>query len=598
MTHPLLLIPKAGGEDMPKIKLKQVRGEYHWGDKLFQADKIYDVDNRTAYYLIHNAKVAEEVQGEAENALPSFFEANGKTKIAMIRIGGIGDSLELASMASAVKRKYPDSHITLFVRDAKCHEIIKDNPVVDRVVLAGQVEWGTYVDAHILPKDYDIIYDSRYITKVIYKDEVKYAEDKKITDKRFQEWTDHFFAFPLYNNKISKKWGDTNRALALWTSNLKGGDEDLYMHLTPKDYDMTSLLHGEKYVTIHNGSDIARQTKQWYHEGWEQVVEYLNGKGYKVIQLGDKFEEKVKGAIDMTGKTSLAQTSALISMAKFHVDTEGGLVHIARAVRTRCVVLFAPTPVKFFGYDTNVNIESPSDCIGCWWENDMWWRECPKGYPMPVKCMREITPEMVIEGIEEVEKKEELEDLYDPNDINEDFAIKMKLDAGHYQSEPCQFDRVNTMMEMVKGQTVLEVGAGDGYCSSVLTSRGYDVMSVEISKIRLKRIKEQGLKAVWGDVNNLPFEDNSFDTVICGEVLEHIPSIAQGFSELERVCKPDGRIIISLPIAPAFRTIDMHMWGIDHHMILRNGKEDMIVLGFDRINQMVHGDGKGGEAGV
>ena len=184
---------------MPKIKLIQSRGEYSWGERRFEAGKVYDVDNRIAYYLISNVKVAQDVGGVVDK-LPSFFEQNDKIRIAMLRIGGIGDALELASMASAVKRKYPDSQITLFVRDAKCQEIVKDNPVVDKVVLTGQVEWSEYMDKHIKTKGFDIMYDSRYITKVYYKDEKAYSKDKEVTDKRLKEWETIFNAFPRQNN--------------------------------------------------------------------------------------------------------------------------------------------------------------------------------------------------------------------------------------------------------------------------------------------------------------------------------------------------------------------------------------------------------------
>lgn len=47
----------------------------------------------------------------------------------------------------------------------------------------------------------------------------------------------------------------------------------------------------------------------------------------------------------------------------------------------------------------------------------------------------------------------------------------------------------------------------------------------------------------------LPFEDNSFDKVICSEVLEHIPDYRAMLAEIDRILKPNGLLAISVPRA-------------------------------------------------
>jgi len=49
------------------------------------------------------------------------------------------------------------------------------------------------------------------------------------------------------------------------------------------------------------------------------------------------------------------------------------------------------------------------------------------------------------------------------------------------------------------------------------------------------------------DVTRLPFKDNSFDSVICSEVLEHIPNDAGAMSELVRILKPGKILAVSVP---------------------------------------------------
>ena len=49
------------------------------------------------------------------------------------------------------------------------------------------------------------------------------------------------------------------------------------------------------------------------------------------------------------------------------------------------------------------------------------------------------------------------------------------------------------------------------------------------------------------DINCLPFETESFDCVICSEVLEHIPEHETALKELVRVLKPKGNLVVSVP---------------------------------------------------
>jgi SAM-dependent methyltransferase len=76
----------------------------------------------------------------------------------------------------------------------------------------------------------------------------------------------------------------------------------------------------------------------------------------------------------------------LIKHGLCHIDTEGGLVHLANAVHSRCVVLFGPTPVEFFGYPQNINLE-PAGCKACWFVTRNWLIECPRHTSGP-ECMR------------------------------------------------------------------------------------------------------------------------------------------------------------------------------------------------------------------
>lgn len=55
------------------------------------------------------------------------------------------------------------------------------------------------------------------------------------------------------------------------------------------------------------------------------------------------------------------------------------------------------------------------------------------------------------------------------------------------------------------------------------------------------------LADVKADICNLPFEDNSYDTILCNHVLEHIPNDTKAMQELYRILKPSGMAILQIP---------------------------------------------------
>ena len=49
------------------------------------------------------------------------------------------------------------------------------------------------------------------------------------------------------------------------------------------------------------------------------------------------------------------------------------------------------------------------------------------------------------------------------------------------------------------------------------------------------------------DAKKLPFKDNTFDFIVCSEVLEHIIDYQSALSEINRILKPQGKLAISVP---------------------------------------------------
>jgi hypothetical protein len=161
---------------------------------------------------------------------------------------------------------------------------------------------------------------------------------------------------------------------------------------TSKREPFKSSLDGRQYITVHNGFDrqfvmAGSATKVYPH--LSDVVQAVKKKhpGILIVQIGDLVASTPVPSvdIDLLGKTTLPEAAGLIDGALLHIDSEGGLVHIAAAVCTPSAVIFGPTPPQFFAYEANINIP-PRTCGGCWWTNETWMTRCPRGLPEPV-CM-------------------------------------------------------------------------------------------------------------------------------------------------------------------------------------------------------------------
>ena len=68
---------------------------------------------------------------------------------------------------------------------------------------------------------------------------------------------------------------------------------------------------------------------------------------------------------------------------------------------------------------------------------------------------------------------------------------------------------------------LLDLGLGSGDHSAYFLARGLDVVGVDISSVHLK--KSDFMKVVLCDIQHLPFRGGSFDSVLCSELLEHLP---------------------------------------------------------------------------
>lgn len=138
----------------------------------------------------------------------------------------------------------------------------------------------------------------------------------------------------------------------------------------------------------------------------------------------------------------------------------------------------------------------------------------------------------LFEEVEEELTSEEYDDWY--------FKRRgAEAEGGAFQTE------AQKLTFQCRGDSVLDVGCGTGKLLELLRETGFDVTGVEYAEKGVEICQEKDLNVRQGDIRDLQFKDDSFDTVISQHVLEHIDADVHAMSELCRVAKQ--RVVCLVP---------------------------------------------------
>ncbi|MBN1530843.1 MAG: class I SAM-dependent methyltransferase [Thermoleophilaceae bacterium] len=152
------------------------------------------------------------------------------------------------------------------------------------------------------------------------------------------------------------------------------------------------------------------------------------------------------------------------------------------------------------------------------------------------------------------------------------------VDSAQEQAHPERFDPEGSNGELVEAEhrarywwaadyveskDVLDAGCGTGFGTAMLAERHpARLVGVDIAPDALERARRLAPNAeiARGDLRELPFEDSSFDIVVCFEVIEHIERADEVLDELRRVLRETGCLLISSP------NRDVYTPGNPHHV--------------------------------
>ena len=143
----------------------------------------------------------------------------------------------------------------------------------------------------------------------------------------------------------------------------------------------------------------------------------------------------------------------------------------------------------------------------------------------------------------------------------EDYQQRYFTDEGteNILVSPHGRQRVETIKKWIgTGKKVIDIASAWGGISAEIKAQGNDVTILDRPKVIEKaKITHPELKTLAGSALDIPTEDQ-FDVVLASEIIEHILDLDRFFSEIERLLKADGKLIVTTPnVARPFNIINL-----------------------------------------
>lgn len=157
----------------------------------------------------------------------------------------------------------------------------------------------------------------------------------------------------------------------------------------------TTLVPKNDYICVQSTktySSTPMLNKQWDEESLIEVIKLLKDK-FEVVQLGTLEEPRLPYTIDQRN-LCISGSATLLANAKFFIGQVGFLMHLARAVDKRSVIIYGGREKAWqSGYICNENVETHPECSPCWQNN---------GCDFNRRCLSDISVEIASNAVEKL----------------------------------------------------------------------------------------------------------------------------------------------------------------------------------------------------
>jgi 3-deoxy-D-manno-octulosonic-acid transferase/heptosyltransferase-1 len=339
--------------------------------------------------------------------------------ILIVKLSAIGDVIHTLPSLAALRRRYPEAHITWVVEEAAA-DLIVGHPYLDRVLVFHRKSWFTDLKkgkfavvrrdfksfvSDIQSRSYDLVIDFHGLLKssvIVFFSKGK----RKLGYDSWQECSRLFYTERIpedMNKHAVDRYLDFLRYLgaaaepAEFVLPVTGETQARVESLMARHH-----LTAKKFIAI---SPVALwDTKLWSDSKFARLADNISQKlNIPVVFTGrdkeslDKITSQMTtNAINIGGQTSLTELAAFYKNALTVITTDSGPMHLAAAAGIPVVALFGPTnPARTGPYGADhIIVRAGLHCSPCL------KKQCATR-----QCMEDITPEQVLAAVQKILQK-------------------------------------------------------------------------------------------------------------------------------------------------------------------------------------------------
>ena len=347
-------------------------------------------------------------------------EGPEKLNILIVKLSAIGDVIHTLPSLAALRRLYPDAHIT-WVIEEDSSDIIEGHPCLDRVIISRRKKWlrslkrlhdvrktidemASFV-ATLRDRKYDLVVDFHGLMKSSLVVLLSGGR-RKLGYDSMQELSGLFLGEKIHedmNKHAVDRYLDLPRHLG---ANVE--KPEFAIHIGEENRNRVDNLLKESGISMEDSFVSVNPVAFWDTKLWEndkfarlcdRITEELE---MKIVFTGGHNRKTVEHiqslmnspSVDLAGRTTLRDLAYLYKLSDIIITTDSGPMHVSAAVGTPTVALFGPTdPARTGPYGKgHTVIRKNLPCSPCF------LKKCETK-----KCMKEISVEDVFQAVKKAQ---------------------------------------------------------------------------------------------------------------------------------------------------------------------------------------------------
>jgi heptosyltransferase-3 len=312
--------------------------------------------------------------------------------ILLIQLGDIGDVVWATPTFRAVKEAYPQANVSIFLRES-FGSLLEADPNIHKIfevkryrgnLLEKAIKQLSFI-RDLRRERFDLVFDLRSDERGAYMAFLTGAPIRAAMFYRGLKWRNYLFTHladpPLSKERIYGAAEQSLRVAREFGINTKDTIPKLWVSEKVKKR-AKKLIDGEgvtavsRWITLNPFSRW--QYKEWGHEKWAQVIDWLweeyeiatvvvgiSEERKKSINIVNNCKEKI---FNLTGKTSLDELAGVLSLSSLHLGVDSAAPHIAAAVGTPTITIYGPSDWKDWAPQGKKHsvVFPDCDCVPCY----------------------------------------------------------------------------------------------------------------------------------------------------------------------------------------------------------------------------------------